>query len=146
MRKGTLAPLVDTLHDLSQDLSPSVPIQVTLGMNDLTLLHACTAAHDMRQSGCAERHDGREGAPTRLTTITAIQMATPSTHACSARRAGAAAPRTVDTWPCSPAQARQTRCAHLCSMPALAHHEVHQHPRSQCHTVCSLQVKTITST
>ena len=36
--------------------------------------------------------------PTRLTTSTAAQMATPSVHACSARCAGTAAPRIVDTW------------------------------------------------
>ena len=37
-------------------------------------------------------------APTRLTTRTATQMATPSVHACSARCAGTAAPKMVDTW------------------------------------------------
>ena len=37
------------------------------------------------------------GAPTKLTTMTATQIATPSVHACSARCAGMTAPRTVDT-------------------------------------------------
>lgn len=46
---------------------------------------------------CCANMRGCMGAPTKLTTMTATQIATPSVHACSARCAGMTAPKMVDT-------------------------------------------------
>jgi len=55
-----------------------------------------------------------QAAPTKLTTTTATQMATPSVHARSARCEGMTAPRIVDTC----AQQRQAPSAKCASLPS----------------------------